>query len=122
MSAMVPPDVLDVSVLHRLRALQGEGEPDIVADVAGVFLADVPGRLQQIRAAIEGGDQATAERLTHSLKSSAAMLGAKGLSRIASELESRARDGGVPRGDPQVAELEEAFTRTREALALLGLA
>jgi HPt (histidine-containing phosphotransfer) domain-containing protein len=118
---VVPPDVLDVTVLHRLRALQTEGEPDIVADVAGVFLADVPGRLLLIREAVESGDQATAERLAHSLKSSAAMLGARALSRIAADLETRARDGVVDRGDPQVAELEQAFAATREALSLLGL-
>ena len=121
MGGMVPADVLDVAVLHKLRALQGDGEPDIVADVAGVFLTDVPERLRLIREAVDRGDQGTAERLSHSLKSSAAMLGARALSRIAGEFETRARAGVVERGDAQVVELEEAFRATREAMALLGL-
>ena len=118
---MLPPDVLDVSVLHRLRALQAEGEPDLVADVTGVFLDDVPGRLRSIREAVAMGDHASAERLAHSLKSSAAMLGARALSRVAAEVESRCRAEQDKPGDPLIDELDRAFAEARDALGLLGL-
>ena len=118
---MLSPDVLDVAVLERLRALQVEGEPDVVGDVARVFLEDAPDRLASIRSALDRGDPHVAERLAHSLKSSASMLGARTLSRLAGQVESRAREKSLPAGDPLLAELEAAFAEAREALGLLGL-
>jgi HPt (histidine-containing phosphotransfer) domain-containing protein len=118
---VLSPDVLDVAILERLRALQAEGEPDVVEDVSRVFLEDAPDRLKNIRASVESGDPVVAERLAHSLKSSASMLGARTLSRVASQVESRAREKSLPAGDPLLAELETAFAEAREALGLLGL-
>ena len=118
---MLSPDVIDVAILERLRALQVDGEPDVVEDVSRVFLEDAPDRLKSIRASVESGDPGIAERLAHSLKSSASMLGARTLSRVAGQVESRAREKSLPAGDPLLAELEDAFAEAREALGLLGL-
>jgi HPt (histidine-containing phosphotransfer) domain-containing protein len=118
---VLSPDVLDVAILERLRALQGDGEPDVVQDVSRVFLEDAPDRLKSIRSSLDRGEPAIAERLAHSLKSSASMLGARALSRLASQVETRARENSLPAGDPLLGELEAAFAEAREALGLLGL-
>jgi HPt (histidine-containing phosphotransfer) domain-containing protein len=118
---VLSPDVLDVAILERLRALQEDGEPDVVQDVSRVFLEDVPDRLKSIRSSLDRGEPGTAERLAHSLKSSASMLGARALSRLASQVETRARENSLPAGDPLLGELEAAFAEAREALGLLGL-
>jgi HPt (histidine-containing phosphotransfer) domain-containing protein len=118
---VLSPDVLDVAILERLRALQADGEPDVVSDVARVFLEDAPDRLRTIRSSLESGQVAVAERLAHSLKSSASMLGARALSRLAGQVESRAREGSLPAGDPLLSQLDEAFAEAREALGMLGL-
>ena len=118
---MVSPDVVDVNILHRLRALQADGEPDVVADVVKVFLDDAPGRIAGTRAALGSAQPAVAERLAHSLKSSAAMLGAMTLSSLAAEVEARARSGALAADDPLIGRLESAFDEVREAFGLLGL-
>ena len=48
--------VLDVHVLRRLRSLQAEGEPDIVAELVGEFLEVAPGRLERMREQLTAGD------------------------------------------------------------------
>ena len=49
-------DPIDRDVLDSLRELQGEGEPDLVAEIAGMFLEDAPIRLRKLRDAIGEGD------------------------------------------------------------------
>ena len=117
---MLDPDVLDVAVLERLRTLQADGEPDVVGEVTSVFLHDAPGRVAGIRQAVVDGHAETAERLAHSLKSSASMLGAQALSRAAGQIESRARERTLGPDDALLARLEAAFAEAREALELLG--
>jgi HPt (histidine-containing phosphotransfer) domain-containing protein len=47
---------VDREVLARLRRLQGENEPDIVAELAGMFLEDAHSRLEAVEEALQKGD------------------------------------------------------------------
>jgi CheY-like chemotaxis protein len=71
---------IDREVLARLRGLQGEDEPDIVAELAGVFLVDAHSRLQAVEEALQKDDAPDVERMAHMLKGGSGSMGATGIS------------------------------------------
>ena len=85
--------VVDLGMLRKLRASQGPGEPDIVAEVISLFLEDASPRLLVIQDAVARGDLTTAARTAHTLKGSAGHLGAKTLAALCGRLEEKVRDG-----------------------------
>jgi CheY-like chemotaxis protein/anti-sigma regulatory factor (Ser/Thr protein kinase) len=110
--------VVDLSMLHKLRATQKPGESDIVADVIALFLAEATPRMEAIRDAAAKGDLATAGRTAHTLKGSAGHLGAKTLAARCSRLEEKVRAGAPFNSAVLVAAIEEELGRVHAALAL----
>jgi HPt (histidine-containing phosphotransfer) domain-containing protein len=84
--------VLDAEVLNDLRALGGEDEPGLLAELIDIFLADAPKRLNEISTGLGANDLKSVERAAHTLKSSSANIGAIGLSKLCKEMEEIARD------------------------------
>ena len=84
-------DVLDPRVIQELRELGGEDDPDLLADLVQMFLQDAPGRMKQIEEALASGDIKALEHAAHTLKSSSANIGARGLSAICKRMEELAR-------------------------------
>jgi HPt (histidine-containing phosphotransfer) domain-containing protein len=82
---------LDEAVLDRLRRLTGPGEPDVLDEVLDIFRRDVPARLMRLAQAATGRDLATVERMAHSIKGSAANIGAGSLQQSSARLEQAAR-------------------------------
>jgi two-component system sensor histidine kinase/response regulator len=112
-----PKDPIDHSILASLRELQGEDEPDIVAELAQMFLEDVPLRLTELREAIETGDAPSVERIAHTLKGSSANMGAMRMESICSEIEEMGRMGELESVRALISELEEEFGRVRTVFA-----
>ena len=84
-------DALDRSVLASLRELQDDGDPDIIAEVGGLFLEHSPQKIAAILKAVENGDAKGLQTAAHSLKSSSAYVGAMRLSELSRELEMMGR-------------------------------
>ena len=84
-------NALDRSVLASLRELQDDGDPDIVAEVGGLFLEHSPQKIAAILKAVENGDAKGLQTAAHSLKSSSAYVGAMRLSELSRELEMMGR-------------------------------
>jgi len=84
-------NALDRSVLASLRELQDDGDPDIVAEVGGLFLEHSPQKIAAILQAVENGDAKGLQTAAHSLKSSSAYVGAMRLSELSRELEMMGR-------------------------------
>ena len=78
---------VDREVLARLRRLQGEDEPDIVAELTGMFLKDARSRLEAVEEALQKGDAPAVERAAHALKGGSGSMGAKGMSGLCAQLE-----------------------------------
>lgn len=74
--------VLDKTVLESLKELQRPGRPDVVKSIVGVFLETTPEIAQQIRVALTEAKFTELGDASHSLKSSAASVGALRLSDI----------------------------------------
>ncbi|HEX9887685.1 MAG TPA: Hpt domain-containing protein [Longimicrobiales bacterium] len=87
---MDQPDVIDSAALDRLRQWGGV---DLLRQMIRLFLENAEERLRQIRDGFDGQGLELVERGSHSLKSSAANVGASVVNRLAADMEDRAAEG-----------------------------
>ena len=86
---MTDSQVIDPQALERLKEWGGD---KLAAQMVRLFLKNSGTRMDQIRVGIDGDDPEEAERGAHSLKSSAANIGAETLRTLATNVESAALD------------------------------
>jgi HPt (histidine-containing phosphotransfer) domain-containing protein len=110
---------LDPTVLDSLRRLNQPGEPDVLADVLGLFLADAPVRIEAIAAAASSGDAAALRRSAHTFKGAAGAIGATALQAACRELEELAKRPGLTPGGADLEVLHREFDRVRTQIVLL---
>ncbi|MEU4237437.1 Hpt domain-containing protein [Actinoplanes sp. NPDC026619] len=77
----------------------GDGERALMARLARSFVAKTPGGVDRLAELLRGGDHRAVQDQAHSLKGSAANIGADQLAAIFREVEDSARDGVVPDPD-----------------------
>lgn len=109
--------VLDPAALERLKEWGGER---LLSQMVKLFLENSPTRMDQIRGGIGGGDIEEAEKGAHSLKSSAANVGAEELRAAAAAMERHASDKEEPAVTALLPTLEEAYARACAALEDIG--
>ena len=88
---------LDPAVIETLRQLTEPGEPDVLAEVLNIFLAERPRRHAEIDDAFAAGDLTRLHRAAHSLKGSAGNIGARALFAATRDLDEAARTGDAAR-------------------------
>ena len=74
------------------------GDQGLLRELVGIFVDDGPKRLEALRAAMTAADVQQLEQVAHSLKGSAAILGAARLQESALALEEAAHDGRAESG------------------------
>jgi two-component system, sensor histidine kinase and response regulator len=109
---MTDPEILEQSALDRLKEWGGE---KLLGQMIHLFLENAPGRMTQIRAGING-DVKESEKGAHSLKSSAANVGAHHLRTIAADMERAAAGGDTAAVVALLPSLESAFSQAITAL------
>ena len=87
------------------------GDRHLLSELVSLFVDDGPKRLQAIRAALTASDVRQVEHVAHSLKGSAAILGATGLQTAAVALEDAAHDGHTENGSDLVAQIAQELDR-----------
>lgn len=105
--------ILDQGALDRLKEWGGE---KLLAQMLRLFLDNAPGRMSQIRNGVAGGNIKETEKGAHSLKSSAANIGAEQVRAIAANMERAAADGDVAAVTTLLPSLEAAFAQAIGAL------
>jgi HPt (histidine-containing phosphotransfer) domain-containing protein len=103
---------IDKSVWQELRDLD-EGGDSLLMDMAKIFCDTVPKMLEEIRQGIAAGNFEDIGALTHSLKSTAANLGAFKMRDHCEKMEIAAKAGRAPELQKSLPELE---SETAEAL------
>jgi CheY-like chemotaxis protein len=83
--------ILDQSVLADIRALERSGVPSLLCRVIDRYLIDSERLIQEMRVAIEKSDTAMLARAAHTLKSSSANVGARGLAELCKVIETHVR-------------------------------
>lgn len=108
---------LEAGARAHLLEITG-GDEAFVDELIDTFLDDATGQLDGLRAAVAGGpaDHDALVRPAHSLKSSAASVGATRLADLSRELEAAARLGAVGDAATRVAAIELEFGAARAAL------
>ena len=111
---------VDQEALARLRRLQGEDEPDIVADLAGMFLNDAHSRLVAVEEALQKGDVPAVERAAHTLKGGSGSMGARRMSGLCAQLEHVGASGDLSQGSGLLGRIGEELGRVERALKAEG--
>ncbi len=107
---LAPAEVhLDRAMLGRLRALNRQGEPDVVRELADLFFETSPGRLERIRESFQSRNLDQLAREAHSLGSAAASLGATGLFSSCQELDALGRSGDLAPAGRVIERLERGY-------------
>jgi HPt (histidine-containing phosphotransfer) domain-containing protein len=91
--------VFDPSVLAALPMVADGSQPDFAVQVLRQFVDSLPRYLSTIADALDHGDRPALQRSLHTLKSSAAAVGAMALSRMAERAEASLRAGNPPAMD-----------------------
>ena len=121
MGLMVPDSstqmsVLDPAVMSAIRSLGAPGEDDIFAEIARLFLEDVPAHVSALAEAIATGNTVSVAQIAHSLKGNALEIGAVRMAPVCAEIENAARAGSLEDAATRAANLEREFAITRETL------
>src|SRR4029079_16000735 len=95
-------ETLDVAVRAELREAVGD-DPEFVATRVDTYLAEAPGFLAAIDAALAAGDAAALLIPAHTLKGNSTTMGVMRLAEIARSLEERARGGSLDGAEGEAA-------------------
>ena len=109
-------DPLDPGVVTAIRSLGGPGEPDVYAEVARLFLADVPRHLAALRLAIAEDCPELTAQIAHRLRGGALEIGAVRMAPLCAAIEHAARSLTLTHAPALAARLEREFSATRGAL------
>ncbi len=93
-----------------------QGNDELMIDLVRLFLEDAPRQLDGIREALNSGDPARLEIAAHSLKGSAASLGAKVLALVAKKLEIRGRAKKLEGAETDLVELTREWEKLKPEL------
>lgn len=106
-----PP--FDAAALERLKRFGGD---TLLGKMIALFLESAPARLESARDALARNEVADVELALHSLKSSAAQLGALRMQRLSARGEQQARTGSLDGLRALTDELDQELARVREWL------
>ena len=104
---MTESEVIDPQALERLREWGGE---KLAAQMIRLFLKNSGTRMDQIRAGVKQNDPSESERGAHSLKSSAANIGAEALRTLATRIEGAALNEDLEKMQELLPQLEAAYS------------
>jgi HPt (histidine-containing phosphotransfer) domain-containing protein len=106
---------LDPAALDRLLRIGGQ---EFLIEMIELFLEHAPQRVEAARTGFDEGDMSALYRAAHSLKSTAANLGARSLQDVAARLEESAATGETEGMAPLLDELERSYQRLRSDLEM----
>jgi two-component system sensor histidine kinase/response regulator len=99
-------DELEPNAVERLLVLADQAGEDLVIELFRLFAEDTPKRIAAARTAVEKGDPVALHLAAHSLKGSAANMGATAFADLCAKLESIGLTGNLDGAAALLAELE----------------
>jgi HPt (histidine-containing phosphotransfer) domain-containing protein len=113
---MTESPIIDPQALERLKEWGGD---KLAGQMVRLFLKNTVSRMDQIRSGVADGNLEEAERGAHSLKSSAANIGAESLRTLATRMESAALDSNIEDARTLLPQLESAYGEAMKELATI---
>ncbi|HZZ56811.1 MAG TPA: Hpt domain-containing protein [Opitutaceae bacterium] len=111
--------ILDPDAIDNIRSLAVDDAQGFLREIIGIFLTDTPSRINEMQHALESKDAPAYSRAAHSIKGSAANLGAVSMKAAAEKAEQLGKSG-LDGAAEALAAMREEFTRTRAALEQLA--
>ena len=112
-------DLLDRKALDALRELDPDGSSQLIPRVLQAFTSATSRYMRQVHAARESGDVQVIKDVAHTVKSSAANIGALQLHALCVDIELKIRAGDTAALPPRLDALEAEVARVVGALARL---
>jgi CheY-like chemotaxis protein len=116
MPEAAPPVEFDQQVIDNLEASMTSAD---VVDIIGSVIDDAPRVLGKLRQAVDGGDAKSMGVYAHSIKSTAALVGARDLADLCQILENLGQALSVEGGAEKVAVVEQRYAKLIEELQIL---
>ena len=110
---MTDSQVLDSAALDRLRQWGGD---KLLDQMVKLFLENAGARMDEIRGGLRDRDTGLTEKGSHSLKSSAANVGAESVRQLSAEIENASSGGDLETIESLMSDLEAAFAQACDAL------
>ena len=107
---------IENTIRVKARKWAAEYGEDFVMELAGDFLRDAAARMARLRQALERGDADSLSLEAHTLKSSAANMGALAFAGLAKRFEAAGRNGDLAALAGEVNCLERQFTAVKASL------
>jgi len=109
-------ELINRRALDNIRALQPEGEPDILTRIISIYLEDTPNQMDSLCRALRNKDATEVRSIAHSLKSSSANIGALSLSALFKDLEHRAYTNALHGGMEVFVTAQEEYQKIIDPL------
>ncbi len=97
-----------------------EDDPELICELAAVFLGEYPKWLAELRAALADGDAQRLQLTAHTVKGSLMIFAAKGAAAAAARLEGLGRSGPMDEARTALTALEEEVERLRPVLTAIA--
>jgi HPt (histidine-containing phosphotransfer) domain-containing protein len=117
---MASPPVIDPVTIENLRALSPEDNGEFLREIIGIFLADTPLRFTELEESLAAGDTPKFTRAAHSIKGSAANLGALALGESAHTLETQSKQKPLGELSALVAAVRDEYAKAKAELEKLA--
>jgi HPt (histidine-containing phosphotransfer) domain-containing protein len=113
-------NVLDPAVVAELRrAQEAFGNPGFIRQLAGLFLAATPGKMDRIREAVTAGDAAAIREVAHALTTNCGMLGATRMADACALMENAAARADLAAAAVAFREADQQLPAVLKALSTL---
>jgi HPt (histidine-containing phosphotransfer) domain-containing protein len=111
---------LDVGTIAKIRRIPGEDGSSLLRQVVSRFAANAGPLMADIRAKARNSDPEAMWRAAHSLRSSAASIGACRVAQSCAEIEALARENGILPTEAVLAALESELSAAMRELSQLA--
>jgi PAS domain S-box-containing protein len=99
------------AMLNRLL-----GDEELAGTIIEGFLMDIPRQIEALRAYLDAGDAAGAERQAHTIKGASSNVGGEDLQALASELEQAGKAGDLESIKTRMDELAASFAELKQTM------
>jgi len=108
--------MVDPSALDSYREVMGDEWESFVQSLVDTFIETTPQQLDELKRALDERDWETLKRIAHTLKSSAATLGAEQLVNICVEIEAFVKKDDLEGSGVLIAQLERGLPKVIQDL------
>ncbi len=107
---------IDINAIEAITSLQRPGKPNLLAKIIALFEQNSPALIEAIEAGVANQDLESIQTASHTLKSSAAYLGATELEDKCKKLEKFARENNFEGCQSTAEGLSECYQGSIDAL------